>query len=810
MKKIILTIAVLSLTIGCLTKAKSNNQVVLNVSLCDTTQGSGDLFAEIYGTDNLGIVQDYTMQQDSGTIVFQDVASGIYEIAVYKEGFALHKDTNVMIDANYQESIVLQENTPPAGNFIVDSLTLVSQWESPQLVILNEDFENSVFPPANWQAVGFTRGNNLLFPAIGSWPSFFAVEPVHNTKSEYAELITPPVDLRQASHFKISFDYFFKASYGGGAMFQASFDNGATWEFPYWLSPNPSWTNETIDLDMYSGVGGKRSAIFKFEFEYSWAYYNYSAIDNVMIYSEVASPDNYSLMLDNQLVDIVPDSVLTYNFGCLAYGEQHQASITANYGCGYSYPATYNFTSKYLPIVETPFISYIYGDSMVELTLQPVNMCDSAWKHQGLLAFNINRDDDTLFTIPFDSLQGYVTIVEDKPGIREHHYSVSALYDLGYWGFPGQTAESAIVTDTVFVAYGKSIPFTEDWNSGDFEFNNWIADSNFTITNDVGTPAPSVQFSPPENSQSFQQHLTSDNMLTDRFKVGVLWLDFDVKPQDSTINPNQYLSSQIRSGNGSWISLEAITSTENNDWETKHYNITSMMSDNVPAVRFESYGNGGNPFHKWYIDNIIIYRTCATPTELTAKYIWDGTFGVRIRWHFTKSSINEENRGLSGFNLYRGSENMSDYELYSFIPYTSDGYYEYKDLYPSVTPEIGYYYKVSTLCADGLDTLESEFAHSATQPDSDFVYVLVTGEKEISTNNKLTIYPNPAKNTITISSPFVMDKTELFSNDGRMVFRIENYNSKTCRIDISRLDAGIYYVIIWGENKMLSGKIIVE
>ncbi len=813
MKKVLLTSTmVIMIFAGTFTPSnifasKLNNQVILNISLCASGQGNGDFYAEIYGTDNSGILRDYTKQQDSGTIIFQDVASGVYEIAVFKDGFALYKNTNVIINADYQETIVLQQNTLSPKNLSVDSTLLTVQWDAPQLVILDENFEDTVFPPQNWQQVEFTRGDNQLFPYIDTWPSHFAVAPAHHSKSQTAELISPPVDLRQASHFTLSFDYFFKAQYGESANVYISLDSGVTWQAIQSLVPYPTWNTAYINLDNFSGVGGKRSAMFKFTFGFAQGFYDNSALDNIKIYSDTVNPTLYNLYLDNQLTAQLSGNILSYTLPCLPYNEQHQVALTAEYNCGISDTIEYDFNAKYLPVVQQPFLTYNYGDQDVNFQLQAIYPCDTNWQNQGLLYFKIYLDGDSILTLPY---QGNVVYAVNNPGIGAHTYCVSAVYDLEYWGYPGQTGESGQICDSVFVAFGKTIPFTENWSSGNFESNNWTVDTNIIISNEIGLPEPSAVFLPPENGQSYQQFLFSDNLLTDRFKVGAVWFDFDFKPEDTISDPNQIFMPEIRNGTGEWNYFEAINTTANNDWESRHYDITNEASNNVAAIGFKVTGTENIPLRNWYVDNIRVYRSCKSPDKLSADYIWNGTFGIKVKWNFTKSSNQNENRGLSGFNIYRKSENMTDYVLYDFVPFTAPGGVAYKDMYPSVVPQTGYFYKICALYTDGNDTLESEFAHSISQPSKDFVYVFVTGQKTIEKESLVTVYPNPAKNRLTISSHVIINMIEIYNNKGEKIASFNNEKTKTLQIDMSRFAAGIYYLKIQMNKNVAVKKIFLK
>ncbi len=72
-------------------------------------------------------------------------------------------------------------------------------------------------------------------------------------------------------------------------------------------------------------------------------------------------------------------------------------------------------------------------------------------------------------------------------------------------------------------------------------------------------------------------------------------------------------------------------------------------------------------------------------------------------------------------------------------------------------------------------------------------------------NNKLFLYPNPAKNTLQISNPnnVVIDNIELFDLQGRLVKQFNTFNiNSTLSLDISELKSAVYLV------KVNSGSII--
>ncbi|MDR0834953.1 MAG: T9SS type A sorting domain-containing protein, partial [Candidatus Symbiothrix sp.] len=85
--------------------------------------------------------------------------------------------------------------------------------------------------------------------------------------------------------------------------------------------------------------------------------------------------------------------------------------------------------------------------------------------------------------------------------------------------------------------------------------------------------------------------------------------------------------------------------------------------------------------------------------------------------------------------------------------------------------------------------------------------VEITGIDELKIENeKMKIYPNPAKEYVHIQSEFPIQKIEIYNPMGKLV-RIEP--DITERIDVSSLSEGLYLVRIYGSDWVNTQKIIV-
>ena len=78
-------------------------------------------------------------------------------------------------------------------------------------------------------------------------------------------------------------------------------------------------------------------------------------------------------------------------------------------------------------------------------------------------------------------------------------------------------------------------------------------------------------------------------------------------------------------------------------------------------------------------------------------------------------------------------------------------------------------------------------------------------------SNSITIYPNPSKNRITVSSPDKSIQSIQISNSlGQIVQKIRKINNTSTVVDVSQLQAGIYLVEITQAGKILRRKLIKD
>ncbi len=246
-----------------------------------------------------------------------------------------------------------------------------------------------------------------------------------------------------------------------------------------------------------------------------------------------------------------------------------------------------------------------------------------------LLGYNIYRDNEMTAYVEKPAIT--YTDLNLMPGTYSYH--ITAVYDLTPYGFAGQTGESMIEGPIdVTVTYGYELPFTENFNTGLFETNQWTVDgANWRIAGQVGNDAPSAEFYYSPVATDYTQSLTSFYLIGSGIIDGNIKLDFDLK--NTIVNPTEaeYLAVEVNNG-GSWVKVAEYTNGETSDWTTKSVDITGQAKGKVFRVRFTAHGANTLDIFNWLVDNVSIYRVCAPPTNLTAEINFPAVDEVLLSW----------------------------------------------------------------------------------------------------------------------------------------------------------------------------------
>jgi hypothetical protein len=262
----------------------------------------------------------------------------------------------------------------------------------------------------------------------------------------------------------------------------------------------------------------------------------------------------------------------------------------------------------------------------------------------GLISFNVYRDGVVIGNKEYngEGTEEWIKYVDNPVMPGTYLYEVSALYDLGQFGFPGEIGESALEgIDTVTVVWGMDLPFSEDWKEGTFDFNSWTAGTdNWRINSQVGDDAPSAEFTwDPLLENDYRSCLTTAPMKADKLTEGDIWLDYNLKLMDRNSTGEEHMKVEVFDGE-TWHQVADITNTGSFDFADgfNHVNITNFAMGKVFQVRFAATGQNSFDVISWYVDNINVYRTCAAPKDIEGMYEWNFNetdtldWGARINW----------------------------------------------------------------------------------------------------------------------------------------------------------------------------------
>lgn len=215
--------------------------------------------------------------------------------------------------------------------------------------------------------------------------------------------------------------------------------------------------------------------------------------------------------------------------------------------------------------------------------------------------------------------------------------------------------------------------------------------------------------------------------------------------------------------------------------------------------------NTANPMQQAYRYKISAVDTCGAETalsnyhksiHLTINQGMGNTFN--LIWSYYEGFT------FSSYNIYRGTS-PTNMTLLTTIASTLNSYTD-------LTPPVGnVYYQIEAVnpnpCTPSKTSYYSTRSNIATNDQG-----IITGINPTIYNNSFEIYPNPAKETITIEfNVYPNDNSfvEIFSIDSKLIQRFPILR-KTTEINISSLHSGVYIIKISGNDGIGIKKLIVE
>jgi hypothetical protein len=224
----------------------------------------------------------------------------------------------------------------------------------------------------------------------------------------------------------------------------------------------------------------------------------------------------------------------------------------------------------------------------------------------GLLGFNIYRDGALVGTTEFSVTVYFDLNLEWLPYI----YNVSAIYDLTYYGLPGETGESAWAGPIeVIICCIPILPFNEYFHTGSLATNQWeVDDESWHILGQMGNPAPAVEFNSAAGLTNYSTSLTSYWQNNDKPGAN-LHLQYDLRLDDNFATGTEKLVIEYNVFRTTeWVVLGIDSATGDRDWGTYELSFDSDAEEHYFRFRFRAIGQNSENINYWQIDNIVIDR----------------------------------------------------------------------------------------------------------------------------------------------------------------------------------------------------------
>ena len=246
--------------------------------------------------------------------------------------------------------------------------------------------------------------------------------------------------------------------------------------------------------------------------------------------------------------------------------------------------------------------------------------------------------------------------------------------------------------------------------------------------------------------------------------------------QDIILNPNTLLGD---------------TDTPNNDGAPEMPNDNYLLVDDQVIMQ----GETGNFLIELVNDDII--RAIQFDIELPTGFTLDN------------SNIMEMSR-LTGFNISNSNLGNNTYRILAFsfsgatIPVGNDAVISLPITLDPMLAIGNYTFPITNIILS--DTSNMDIASPPAQTGTIMVEVALGVDDALDTFNKITIYPNPATDIVTISgAENMLDKLEIYDINGKLLF---SKNSELTYVNVDDLQSGVYFVKLYAETTQKTIKLI--
>lgn len=402
---------------------------------------------------------------------------------------------------------------------------------------------------------------------------------------------------------------------------------------------------------------------------------------------------------------------------------------------------------------------------------------------EGILISYINNPD-SLFYYDFSLWYG------------TYSYTLTANYDLTYYGSPGQFGTSLPAGPVIIDLYCSCpLPFFETWDQGTFAFRNWTFvpnQSNWNIRVTEGNPPPSAVFNGSPSLQNYDIKLKAMVLDSRPWVCANMYLDFDYQLTDISAGGTELLTAGYFNDSG-WHPVYEIPNQGNTGWVHKKIDFSAAMGPGI-QIGFKVSGVNSLNIEKWAIDNINLYPVCKGPTA--CSHTQNGKV-VHLSWQKPDCDSVQE---VVGYNIYRSQWTPDLFSKLNASPVITLEYFD--NLPPNDTCSIYYYF----ITAIHYDLLSNTFLCEAP---CDTMLVNLSAGIEALSNNGIRVFPNPATDLLTVQSSTDLESAELINITGQIVFEVTTGMKKEFSIPLSAIPSGIYIIRIINRTGTILKKITV-
>jgi hypothetical protein len=687
--------------------------------------------------------------QSPGTVSFPSVSRSKYQVSVYKPGYDKMVLDSVEILSDTLIECLLNEKLYPLKNLQVNAYSGILTWKPENISLFD------------WQC---------------------------SVDSICHDVTTTELDLTCANQWIMSVVYRYPTDYDP-AYVDYSTDQGRTWATLYQFNTTDDWDTVQLDLSEFSGYLGETAIMLQVHDLHGAPYY--LDISQVRVWSPdlKVHPDKYYITLNNEPAGI-SDSTY-YKLNGLVHGQHYLAGVNAVYSTGMTDTIFTEFTYFELFPPRNQDV-YMDGDS-IRYSWSPPSGTWNIDKHadefpDALVGYVMRyvTADDTLrfdFNSPWDT-----TFSMARPDCDTANITITALYDLSNYGYPGMLAESDH-NDLIEIIPGLPIygEFYEDWSTMSFYHNCWNdVGYGIALIADQGNPGPALVFQNPDNH--YQAYLTSIPISIPQSDDAILFLEFDLNLTCSGQSGYEILDYQVLpDGSTDWQLVQGFSNALGNiNWQNFKIDLSGFIETDLFQFRMKFEGIGSEPV-QWKVDNIHVHSVCYGPPTLQAEMT--GENEVNLNWNSHSNT-----RSVTAFDHYNIFRKFNDNDFLLLATTTDTFYTDY--------PDSGgrYCYQVNAAYNDNGIICESSLSDSAWT-----ISTYTISEKNV--DDCISIYPNPVNERLFMRSDEKMLGYILFNSLGYEV-------SKDCTsgfnyaVEMKDKYPGIYFLQIELIDRTIFRKIV--